>query len=313
MGINYTCSRSRQKVDMRKVLLTCLSLTFLSSCIGPGSSSLPKGLGRSGDGSQISRTTDPKDCPRVTPHAQNIIIAWARQRKIEGRSVSTGTAAALMGLGRYESGGGKGLNFANVTSHGNEARTNREGWNGSSFGQTSAVENFISRYKPSHETNFGGLQISPNVVVNYRQEANFQNFINKQNSPSGLYTACLTDMGYADKSNAMKELADLFAKKDQISGWLTTLRNFTAKSQATCKSNAGCTHASAQIGRWLAYCPKLNLDMAAVVYNTAPHYYGARRHYPGRNPKICMDMIGKEIHGPFDNFRDETGSNQHAR
>lgn len=309
MGIYLGHSHLRHLNGAWIKVTTSTLLLGLASCIpGTATPQISDKLRSSSGGSQIVRNTDPSSCPRIKPHAQNIIIQWARNRMKEGRSVSVGTASALMGLGSVESGGGKGLNFANVTMHGNEGVSNQEGDDLSSFGKVTKVESFLAEHAPSNETNFGGVQISPNVVGNYKQQNNFMSFINQHRSVASLYASCLTDMAYVDKGNAMHELDKLFSQRDQIPGWITTVHKYTNKNQIVCQANEACSAASAQIGRWLAYCPKLNLDMAAVVYNSKPNYFGTLDEFPGNDPKICMDMIGKEIQGPNPGYNDENAN-----
>lgn len=270
------------------------TITLFLACV-PGGTKIPDQKRIISNGTQIQRSTDSSDCNQVTEHAQNIFLTWAKNRINDNDPVSPSTVSALMGLGRYESGGGRGINFANVTMHRNESRTNKQGWDGSSLGSTRAVESFISKYKPTHETNFAGVQISPNVVVNYNQEQNFLNFVNRFSSVNSLYLTCQTDMAYYDKADALRELTKLFDQKNKLPSWFATIKNYTSKSQSSCRASASCVEASSQIGRWLSYCPRLNLDLGAVVFETAPQYFGARKKYARKNPRICQDMIAKEL------------------
>lgn len=233
----------------------------------------------------------------MSSHAQNIFLEWARTRKKEGSPVKINTVAGLMGVARYESGGGVGANFANVTSHLNEAQSNNAGSDGSSFGTTRAVENFLRNHPTSHETNFGGVQLSPNVLVNYHLENSMIKFVNHFSDPSSLYQSCMTDMAYSDKADALQKITDLYEKRDQLPAWLNTIKNFTAKSQSACRSSSKCVAASANIGRWLSYCPRMNMDNGAVVYENKPWYFGVRKFYAGQNPEICKNMIAAELNG----------------
>ncbi len=265
----------------------------LSSCIGGGVG------GSSGGAADFKRVTSPHDCKQAKADAQNIIIQWAKDRQSEGKPVSSNSAAALLDLARFESGGARGMSFANITSHGNESHSNSAGNNGVVKANSNQVEKFLDNNKASHETNFGALQISPNVIINYGKSGYVTNFINSAGSPSDLFNRCISGLAYNDSANVMSELSTLWQQRASAGAKLKALGKYNGGKkydQSRCRGDSACNEAAEYFGRWLTYCPRMNLDLALSVFESKNRfaYFGALRK-TGRNPGICKDMIAQEL------------------
>ena len=284
----------------KSIVYLCCFSTFLTACGGGVPVVAEK------------RVTNPSDCARVDPDAQDLFLNWAKGRRAEGRPVAPSRVAALMHISLYETaGGGKTPSPANITGHGSKrggdfsrhSMANKAGWgqNRKSVKQpTSIVENTLDKYKFSGEANYGAVQMSPNKIASTPGRTNlFVNFINSASSVSDLYDKCLTGLAYKDQASAMQKLNDLYSKRANFRNYVRNISGpkynaGTARSRRNCSNDPTCNQAAEYLGRWLAYCPKLNLDLSENVYNSNKSYWGVLDQ-TGRNPGICKDMIAQEL------------------
>lgn len=263
------------------------------------------------------------DCANVRPEALQMMIQWAGVRSLNGEEVSAKKSALLLGVGSLESGAGIGLNSANISPHGHESRGNKAGDNGESVARLGDVEDYLKGSEPrtgvyvenskrplDYQTNFGAFQISPDVLANNDELGErLLGLTRKFGSVTGLFSDCLTGSAYsADDYGLLRgQLDDLQLKAKKIPEWLEIVRKYSSQKPAKgflftrgsgdagnpqgCRKDPACLEASAMLGRWLTYCPKLNFDAANWMLRNKPSYFGTLSKAEPR----CQSLIQKSL------------------
>lgn len=267
----------------------------------------------------VKRATDPTSCKQVKSDAQDIYIQWVRDRVVDGMPVKSSIISKIMALGTAESGGCRygGVNFACVAGHGKYSFSNRSGTDGTVFANFKKLTNFLEgdKHPMTHQTNYGGLQISPDFVALWLSE--YLNGLSKF-SQSDLNRLCLVDLAYNAESipTVTEKLNSLLRDRAQTPDWIRAVARYArldVKShvaQSRCLADPLCVEGSKKIGLWLSACPRFNLDAAYMIAarGQGPGYWGTWYDVGA----YCQPMVTAEIRHAESEFKQNwpTGSKE---
>jgi hypothetical protein len=275
---------------------------------------IPDNYRRQSLGNDIARSpvnTEDSRCRKIDDRAQNIFIQWGRDRKLEGQPVDMDLASKMLAVSSWESGGKVGLGITNITPHGRErvsGAPNMAGYDGETKSYVRDFESYVNnpskRKYIDHQMNFGLGQISPDVFSNYSDTlVRLKEFASTDN-PDQLFSKCISDIGYAseDHGEVKNHLNTLISRRDEIESWVETVRRSStkygsgaaneARGRRDCNNSSDCVEASVNLGRWLTYCPRLNIETKEIVYTQNKAYYS---HKTRKAPPVCEETLRAEV------------------
>lgn len=272
---------------------------------------IPDNYRRESSGGGIARaSTNSEDyrCRKMDDRAKNLFIQWGRDRKLEGNPLNIDLASKMFGVSSWESGGKVGVGVTNITPHKRErvkGAANRAGYDGETKSYVSDFEDYMAnsskRKYIDHQMNFGIGQISVDVFANYSQTFNRLKHFASVDDSDKLFAACISDIGYASEDHgAVKDkLSTLLTRKDEIDSWVETITKYSrlhghneAKNRAACNASSDCVEATKNLGRWLVYCPRLNLESKEIVFTQNKAYFNAQTR---KASPVCGETLQAEI------------------
>ncbi|MEZ4813978.1 MAG: hypothetical protein R3A80_02060 [Bdellovibrionota bacterium] len=271
---------------------------------------IPDNSRRETGGDSITRLSGADDCRKIDPRAQNIFIQWGRDRKREGYPLDVDLAAKMLGVASWESGGRRGLGVTNISPHRAESCGNGKcaGDDGITESHVSDVEGYLNNPSKkkfiNHQMNFGMGQLSPDVFNGYPAAVTRLKAFASRSNPDEVFASCISDIGFTgDDHGAVKnQLSSLMNRRDEIDSWVSIVGRYSRKfgrgesadrrARAACNADPACVDASLGLGRWLLYCPRLNLEVKEIVYKSNKNYFAKSTR---RAPPVCRETLQAEI------------------